>query len=154
MDLTFLVLCVFGIGMLWFMSNRNRKQQQEAVRFRDSLEPGQEVRTIGGMFGTVVEVEGDRVTLELSSGVTGQWAKHSIAMLVLPPIEDEDAVDEEYEDEDYEEYDEDSEGGDEESEGDEGLAGDEEVAAQDWQGVVVPDDASSLASDEDDDNHR
>ena len=48
MDPVFLFISVSAIGVLWFMSNRTRKQQQEAVRFRDSLEAGQEVRTIGG----------------------------------------------------------------------------------------------------------
>ena len=95
------------------------------------------------MFGTVVEVDGDRVTLELSPGVTGQWTRHSIAMLVLPPIDDgvDGAPDDEYEDE---EYDEDPEGEFEESDGEEDSTDADEAATEVWEGVVVPNDASSL----------
>src|SRR5450756_495969 len=88
-----LVIALLGIGMLWFMSRLTRKQQQEAMRFRDLLEPGQEVMTIGRMYGTVVEVEGDRVTLELSDGIVGQWDKTGIAKLVDCLLYTSDAAD-------------------------------------------------------------
>ena len=102
---------IFAAGLillLWFMSSRTRKQQRAALQFRDSLEPGQEVMTIGRMYGTVVEVDGDRVTLELLNGVTGQWDKSGIAKLVEPPAEDE-YDDDEYDDDEYDddEYDDD-----------------------------------------------
>ena len=90
MDPSFLIILVLGAGMLWLMSRRTRKQQQEAARFRDNLEAGQEVMTGSGLFGTVVEVEGDRVTLEIAPGVTSQWLKAAIAKVVEPPLEDED----------------------------------------------------------------
>lgn len=136
-----LVIALLGVGMLWFMSRRTRKQQQEAMRFRDLLEPGQEVMTIGRMYGTVVEVEGDRVTLELSDGVIGQWDKTGIAKLVEPPLEDEDddpedgeELEDEYEDED--------------------VDGADEIDDEEWQEIEAPDDASSLTSDKDDETPR
>ena len=132
-----LVIALLGIGMLWFMSRRTRKQQQEAMRFRDLLEPGQEVMTIGRMYGTVVDVEGDRVTLELSDGVIGQWDKTGIAKLVEPPLEDEDDDPEdeyEYEDED--------------------VDGADETDDEEWDEIEAPDDASSLTSDKDDETPR
>ena len=132
-----LVIALLGIGMLWFMSSRTRKQQQEAMRFRDLLEPGQEVMTIGRMYGTVVEVEGDRVTLELSDGVVGQWDKSGIAKVVEPPLEDED---EELED-------------GEEPEG-EDVDGADEIDDEEWDEIEAPDDASSLTSDKDDETPR
>ena len=134
-----LVIALLGIGMLWFMSRRTRKQQQEAMRFRDLLEPGQEVMTIGRMYGTVVEVEGDRVTLELSDGAVGQWDKTGIAKLVEPPFEDEELED------------------DQESEGefdDEDDDGADETDDEEWEEIEAPDDASSLTSDKDDETSR
>ena len=106
----FFIIAIAAIVLLWFMSSRSRKQQQAALRFRDSLEAGQEVMTIGRMYGTVVEVDGDRVTLELLDGATGQWDKSGIAKLVEPPIEldeDDDEYDDEYDDDEYDddEYD-------------------------------------------------
>src|SRR5665647_168273 len=102
MDPSFLIILLFGVGMLWFMSRRTRKQQHEAARFRDNLEAGQEVMTGSGLFGTVVEVEGDRVTLEIAPGSTSQWIKAAISKLVEPPLEDGDGADE-TDDEEWEE---------------------------------------------------
>jgi len=146
MDLGFLIILVGGMALLWFMSSRTRKQQQEAARFRDNLEAGQEVMTGSGLFGTVVGVDGERVTLEIAPGVTSEWLKPAIAKLVEPPLDDaedegEEYADDEYdEDEDYdEEYDEYEEEDGAEPSSDEGA--DVEIA---WQDIEVPDDASSL----------
>ena len=125
MDPTFLIFALGAIALLWFMSSRTRKQQQKASQFRDSLTAGQEVMTGSGLFGTVVDVEGDVVTLETSPGVTSRWLKPAIAKLVEPPVDDE-----EYDDEYDDEYDED-------------LAEDEDAPA-------VPDDASSLETPDED----
>ena len=101
MDASFLIFALGAIALLWFMSSRTRKQQQKAASFRDSLTAGQEVMTIGRMYGTVVEVDGDRVTLELYDGATGQWDKSGIAKLVDPPVDDEEYDDDEYDDDEY-----------------------------------------------------
>jgi len=141
MDPSFLIILLFGVGMLWFMSRRTRKQQHEAARFRDNLEAGQEVMTGSGLFGTVVEVEGDRVTLEIAPGSTSQWLKAAIAKLVEPPLEDEDddpedgeELEDEYEDED--------------------VDGADETDDEEWDEIEAPDDASSLTSDKDDETPR
>ncbi len=115
--------------LLWFMSSRTRKQQQAALRFRDDLQPGQEVMTIGRMYGTVVEIDGDRVTLELLDGVTGQWDKSGIAKLVEPPVEEDD---DEYDDDEYDEdeYDDDADA--------EGLPGEDDAAGSETPGGDPP----------------
>ena len=138
-DPSFLIILVLGGGMLWFMSRRTRKQQQEAARFRDNLEAGQEVMTGSGLFGTVVEVEGDRVTLEIAPGSTSQWLKAAIAKVVEPPLEDED---EELED------------GEEPEDEYEDVDGADEIDGEEWEEIEAPDDASSLTSDKDDETPR
>ena len=156
-----LIIAAMFIGVMWFTSSRARKQQAAAMAFRDSLEPGLEVMTIGRMYGTVLEVDGDRVTLELSDGVVGVWDKAGISRLVEPVVpaddeeldEDEEYLDDEdYSDEDYsdeEEYDdenlEDEEAADGESDEDpEVTEADDTSDGSDWADVDVPDDASSL----------
>jgi len=141
MDPSFLIILLFGVGMLWFMSRRTRKQQQEAARFRDNLEAGQEVMTGSGLFGTVVEVEGDRVTLEIAPGSTSQWIKAAISKLVEPPLEDEDEELEDGEEPEDEFEDEDGDGAD-------------ETDDEEWEEIEAPDDASSLTSDKDDETPR
>lgn len=156
----FLVIGALALAAMWFMSSRTRKQQQEALRFRDNLEAGQEVMTIGRMYGTVVEVDGDRVTLELLDGVMGQWDKSAIASLVVPPLDDVD--DGEYdEDSEYdEEYDDDVDAQDDSADSDDVIEDETEgddvvdVGDEEWEDVEVPDDASSLSPDEDDEKPR
>ena len=139
MDPSFLIILLFGVGMLWFMSRRTRKQQQEAARFRDNLEAGQEVMTGSGLFGTVVEVEGDRVTLEIAPGSTSQWLKAAIAKVVEPPLEDEELEDGEELEDEFEDEDDD---------------GADEIDDEEWEEIEAPDDASSLTSDKDDETPR
>jgi|SRR5450756_772193 len=139
MDPSFLIILLFGVGMLWFMSRRTRKQQQEAARFRDNLEAGQEVMTGSGLFGTVVEVEGDRVTLEIAPGITSQWLKAAIAKVVEPPLEDEELEDGEEPEDEFE---------------DEDVDGADETDDEEWEEIEAPDDASSLTSDKDDETPR
>nr|WP_276582155.1 preprotein translocase subunit YajC [Cellulomonas sp. RIT-PI-Y] len=89
-----IIILVIGVAAMWFMSSRTRKQQREAMSFRDNLQPGQEVMTGSGLFGTVVSVEGDVVTLESTPGNESRWLKAAIAKLVDPPVEDEDEIEE------------------------------------------------------------
>lgn len=126
-DLGLFVILALMVGAMWFMSNRSRKQQQKAHEFRDSLKPGDEVMTGSGLFGTVIEVDGDSVTLESSPGTRTRWLKAAIAKLVEPPVADEDELtDEEEYDEDDAEYEDEDEDDDLE------------------QDIEVPDDLSSL----------
>lgn len=94
MDPTFLIILVIGLGAMWLLSSRQRKAQREQLSFRDNLQPGQRVMTGSGMYGTVVEVDGDEVTLESMPGQQSVWIKAAIARLVEPPVADEDEADE------------------------------------------------------------
>lgn len=82
----FLAIAIVG---LLFMNSRARKRQAESTAFRQSLEPGQEVMTASGLFGTVVAVDGDRVTLASAGGGETVWLNAAIAKLVEPEPEDE-----------------------------------------------------------------
>lgn len=82
----FLAIAIVG---LLFMNSRARKRQAESTAFRQSLEPGQEVMTASGLFGTVVAVHGDRVTLASAGGGETVWLNAAIAKLVEPEPEDE-----------------------------------------------------------------
>ncbi|UFU01574.1 preprotein translocase subunit YajC [Ruania suaedae] len=95
MDPTFLIILVVGLGALLFLNWRSRKQQQQRLSFRDDLQVGQEVQTIGGLIGTVVHVEGDVVTLESAPGTHVRFVKAALAKLIEPEVTDEtEATDE------------------------------------------------------------
>ena len=148
------------VGLLWFMGAPQRKMRKEQAALMQSLAPGADVMTHGGLYGTVLEIDDDVVVLETSPGVTMRWAKRAIATVVTP-VDDEtvdesdEELDDEYADEEYadEEYAEDELSDEEYAAEDE--ATDEsgeptEDTGQDWEDVEVPDDASSLTSSDDD----
>ena len=82
-------LWIMLIGMLlmmWFVSRRQRTMQEEQRRRTEKgLVPGSWVRTIGGFYGTVVEVDGDVVTLATPLGDETLWSKRAIAAIEEPP---------------------------------------------------------------------
>ncbi|AEE46158.1 preprotein translocase subunit YajC [Cellulomonas fimi] len=125
MDPTFLVILLLAFGAFWLMSSRTRKQQREAQDFRNNLAPGDEIMTGSGLFGTVVEVEGDVITVESTPGSRTRWIRAAIAKRVDPPADT--AADE---DEDEETFDDDA------TDADRDRAADEVID--------VPDDLSSL----------
>ena len=88
MDPSFIIILVVGLGALLFMNWRTRKKQQEQLSFRDRLEIGQEVQTIGGLIGTITAVEDDRVTLETAPGTEVVFVKMALAKLIDPPVEE------------------------------------------------------------------
>ena len=73
--------------MMWFVSRRQRAMQEEQKRLTEKgLVPGNWVRTIGGFYGTVVEVDGDVVTLATPLGDETLWSKRAIAAIEEPPF--------------------------------------------------------------------
>ncbi len=88
-----ILLVLFVVWLLMVRPQRRRRQAQEAMI--DSLQPGDEVLTAGGLFANVVRVFEDEVTVELSPGVEARIAKRAVAA-VIPREEnaDEQAVSE------------------------------------------------------------
>lgn len=125
-DLFLPLLLVVMVGSMFWLSSRNRKQQQAASAFRDNLQPGQEVMTGSGMYGTVVSVDDDVITLETSPGVTTRWFKPAIAKLVETPAADETPAEEDADDSEWDEQDWDDEEWDEAGEDAEELDEDSE----------------------------
>ena len=96
MNATLLIFLVIAAGGMWLMTSRQRKQQAAANEFRNNLVAGDEVMTGSGLFGTVVEVEGDVITLESTPGSRTRWLRAAIAKKIDPVVETpeaEDAVD-------------------------------------------------------------
>ena len=63
-----MLLLIFVI-MWFFMIRPQRKQQKELQKFRDSLKKGDKVVTIGGIYGTVVELQDKSVLIEVDTDV-------------------------------------------------------------------------------------
>lgn len=88
------VVFLVVIGLLLFVMYRRvqRPRQQQAQNMRsvlDNLEPGDEVLTGAGIFGTIQQVQGDRVTLWTGTGSTITVLKRTISRKVDDDFEDE-----------------------------------------------------------------
>ncbi len=87
-----LLMGVFFYFLLIRPQQRRARQQRALI---DSLDVGDEVMTIGGLYGTIRRLDEDRVTLEVAPGVDLQYAKSAIARRLEAPGEYEEAPSEE-----------------------------------------------------------
>ncbi|MBA2946269.1 preprotein translocase subunit YajC [Streptomyces himalayensis] len=86
MNIVTLLPFIVLIGAMFLMTRSAKKKQQQAANMRDQMQPGTGVRTIGGMYATVKEVNTDTVLLEAAPGVHLVFAKNAIGAV----LEDEE----------------------------------------------------------------
>ena len=94
----FLIIMVLMLGVMYVLMIRAQRQRQaQQQSMIDGCGVGDDVLTTGGIYGTVTQVDGDDVVVEIAPTITVHMTRRGIAA-VLPPEEDES--DEEVEDED------------------------------------------------------
>ena len=52
-----LIMLVLMVGLMYFMSRSQKKQYQKRMESLNKLQKGNEVITIGGLYGTIDEVD-------------------------------------------------------------------------------------------------
>ncbi len=79
MGMIIMLVVLFAI-MYFFMIRPQNKKQKEIQKFRNELTVGQEVVTIGGIYGTIKSIDevANTVTLEVATGVKIIFAKEAI----------------------------------------------------------------------------
>lgn len=80
-DYSFLIMLVAMFAIFYFFMIRPQsKKQKEIQKFRDTLNAGQEVTTIGGLHGKVkhIDTEEATVTLNVATGVDLKFDKSAI----------------------------------------------------------------------------
>ncbi|MFF3290174.1 preprotein translocase subunit YajC [Streptomyces sp. NPDC003023] len=82
MDILTLLPFIVLIGAMFLMTRSAKKKQQAAAQMRDQMQPGTGVRTIGGLYATVKEVNDDMVLLEAAPGVHLVFAKNAIGAVL------------------------------------------------------------------------
>ena len=81
----FLVLLLAMFGFMYFLLIRpQRQQQRKHADLLSSLKPGDEVVTAGGIYGEVVQLDAERVMLEIDDDVRIAVARRAIASVVPP----------------------------------------------------------------------
>ncbi|MFD5870820.1 preprotein translocase subunit YajC [Streptomyces sp. NPDC060322] len=82
MSLVTLLPFIVLIGAMFLMTRSAKKKQQAAAQMRNDMQPGTGVRTIGGMYATVKEIQDDTVILEVAPGVHAVYAKNAIGAVL------------------------------------------------------------------------
>ncbi|WP_394435514.1 preprotein translocase subunit YajC [Streptomyces sp. SGAir0957] len=82
MSLVTLLPFIVLIGAMFLMTRSAKKKQQAAATMRNDMQPGSGVRTIGGMYATVKEVNEDTVLLDAGPGVHLMFAKNAIGAVL------------------------------------------------------------------------
>jgi preprotein translocase subunit YajC len=86
------ILVILVLFLIWLMIVRpQRRRQLNQQAMIDHLRVGDEVLTAGGFFATVVGIDEDEVTVELSPGAEARLSKRAIAV-VMP--DEADSADE------------------------------------------------------------
>jgi preprotein translocase subunit YajC len=98
-----LPLLLMGVIFYFLLIRPQRRQRQAHQRLVDSVDVGDEVVTIGGVYGTVRALDDESLTLEVAPNVEVRFARGAIARkLVYDEAADEyeDSVDDHGESED------------------------------------------------------
>jgi len=76
---------IFLVGVFWFVAIRPQQQRTKQMRAMiASLEPGAEIVTVGGIYGTVIEV-GERIRIRVVDGSEFEVAKQAIGQVLPTP---------------------------------------------------------------------
>jgi preprotein translocase subunit YajC len=85
---------VLILGVFWFLIIRpQQKKKKEHLLMVDSLKKGAKVVTNEGIFGTIIKVGDDRVTLEVASKVQIQFERQQVARMDKKVAESKDDTD-------------------------------------------------------------
>ncbi|MFC4468818.1 preprotein translocase subunit YajC [Streptomyces xiangluensis] len=82
MSLVTLLPFIVLIGAMFLMTRSAKKKQQAAAQMRNEMQPGSGIRTIGGMYATVKEVNEDTVLVDAGPGVDLLFAKNAIGAVL------------------------------------------------------------------------
>ena len=85
-DLIPFVLILLAFYLLIIRPARNRSRA--ALELQERLAPGVEVMTTSGMYGTIVEIDEDSISLEVAPGTTIRFAKAAVGQVRSPELAD------------------------------------------------------------------
>jgi preprotein translocase subunit YajC len=92
---TLIIMMVLLFGAMYFLMIRPQQKRRRAMEaMQSSISPGDEVITIGGLYGTVIEIDDETVTLEVSPGVTNRFARGAISRVTTAAATEADGDDE------------------------------------------------------------
>jgi preprotein translocase subunit YajC len=83
-DPTILLLIVAAAGFYFLILRPNKKKQQAQRDMIASLQPGTEIMTTSGIFGTIAATSDDEFSVEISPGVFIRIVHGAVARVIEP----------------------------------------------------------------------
>ncbi|MFI0720231.1 preprotein translocase subunit YajC [Streptomyces sp. NPDC021224] len=77
-----ILIFIVAIGGMLLMTRSAKNKQRQVLEMREKMEPGAGIRTIGGMYAVVKEVNQETVLLELTDGVHAHFTKGAISAVL------------------------------------------------------------------------
>jgi preprotein translocase subunit YajC len=75
------LIVLFAIMYLFLIRPQQRRRQAQLDLLKQ-LDPGDEIITVGGVYGTVREVRDDELTIEIAPGTNVRLDRRAVAALV------------------------------------------------------------------------
>jgi len=87
-----LIIIIAMFALLWVLLIRpQRAKQQKQQQMLSSVEPGDEILTVGGLYGIVQELdEDDDLIVEIAEGIHVRVARRAVATVVKAEDEEDD----------------------------------------------------------------
>lgn len=92
--LSFLPIILIIAAMYFLLIRPNNKRRREQLELQARVAPGDEIRTIGGLYGTVVATDSESVTIEAAPGVELRFAREAIGRVITKADEPAEPADE------------------------------------------------------------
>ena len=78
-NMSFLIMMVLIFAVMYFFMIRpQQKKQKEIMKWRESIQKGDKVVTIGGIYGTVCEIKENNVLIEVDNNVKIRVSKQAL----------------------------------------------------------------------------
>lgn len=95
----FFTLLMFGaliVGMYFLLIRPQQKRRRDMLEQQQNIAVGDEIVTIGGLYGTVVALDDESMTLRIDENVTAKYARQAFGRRVTPqdeavPVIEDDA---------------------------------------------------------------
>ena len=89
----YVIILIAVFGLMWLLLIRpQRRKQLEQARMQDAVEVGDDVLTAGGIHGTVREIDGEIVHVEIAPGINVRLDRRAVAAIAQEPEPEAETV--------------------------------------------------------------
>jgi preprotein translocase subunit YajC len=79
-----ILLALFIAAAYFLIIRPQQRRRREIQEVQSSIAPGDEIVTVAGLYGTVVDIDEKIVTIEVAPGVTNRYARQAVSQVVKP----------------------------------------------------------------------